>query len=178
MKPAAALQPVKSKPRQDLPQGFADLQLRDFAVAFPGKWKAGQAEAGGGIYLVPEGGAVKSQSGGVELIMGGLVDYSPLPGDVTDLTKATASMLQDLQHANRELKIEGTEPATVGGKQALLTRLKTRTTYAHNPEQAVLLYTVVRPAGLWTFALAAPTSLFGKAEPIFQQMIQTVKFND
>jgi Zn-dependent protease with chaperone function len=178
MKPAAALQPVKSKPRQDLPQGFSDLQLKDFAVAFPGKWKAGQAQAGGGIYLVPEGGAVKSQSGGVELILGGLLDYSPLPGDSTDLKKATSSMLQGLQQANRELKIEGTEPATVGGKQALLTRLKTQTTYAQNPEQAVLLYTVVRPAGLWTFALAAPTSLFGRTERTFQQMIQSVKFND
>ncbi|HEU0005503.1 MAG TPA: hypothetical protein VFS12_05870 [Terriglobia bacterium] len=31
---------------------------------------------------------------------------------------------------------------------------------------------------LWTFALAAPTSHFGKEEPIFRQMIQTVKFAD
>jgi hypothetical protein len=121
---------------------------------------------------------VKSQSGGVELILGGLVDYSPLPGDLTDLKKATSSMLQDLQQANHELRIEGPQSATVGGKQALLTRLRTRSTYAQDPDQVVQLYTVVRPAGLWTFALAAPTSLFGKAEPIFRQMIQTVTFTD
>jgi hypothetical protein len=42
----------------------------------------------------------------------------------------------------------------------------------------VQLYTVIRPAGLWTFALAAPTSFVGKAEPIFRQMLQTVKFVD
>ena len=56
--------------------------------------------------------------------------------------------------------------------------MKTRTSYEQDPEQVVQLYTVVRSPGLWTFALAAPTSHFAKAEPIFQQMIQTIKFAD
>ena len=89
-----------------------------------------------------------------------------------------AALLQALQQGDRELKIEGAEAVTVDGKQALLTRLKTRTSYTQDPDQVVLLYTVVRPAGLWTFALAAPVSLSGKAEPIFRQVIQTVKFAD
>ena len=178
MKPAAALQPVQAQPRQGLPQDFADLELKDFAVAYPGSWKPGQAQQGGGIYIVPEGGAKQSQNGGVELILGGLVDYSPPPGDTRDLKSETTALLQALQKGDKDLKIEGTESATVGGKQALLTRIKTRTSYTEDPEQVVQLYTVVRPAGLWTFALAAPVSLSGKAEPIFKQMIQTVKFAD
>jgi hypothetical protein len=176
MKPAAALQPVKAEPRQGLPQEFGDLQLRDLAVAYPSSWKAGQSQQGGGVYLVPEGGAKQSQSGGVELILGGLIDYYPLPGDSSDLKTATAALLKALQQGDQDLKIEKTESTTIDGKQALLTRLKTRTSYEQNPEQEVELYTVIRPAGLWTFALAAPTSLFDKAEQIFRQMIQTIKF--
>jgi Zn-dependent protease with chaperone function len=178
MKPAAALQPVQVKPREGLPQGFADLQLKDFAVAFPESWKPGQAQQGGGLYIVPEGGATKSQDGGVELILGGLADYSPLPGDSPDLKAATAALLKSLQQGDQHLKIEGTESAIVGGKQALLTRLKTHTSFPKDPDQVVQLYTVVRPAGLWMFALAAPLSLVDKAEPIFRNMIQTVKFVD
>jgi hypothetical protein len=60
----------------------------------------------------------------------------------------------------------------------MFTRLRTRTSDAQDPDQVVQLFTVIRPAGLWTFALAAPASYIGKAEPIFRQMIQTVKFAD
>ena len=178
LKPAAALKPVQAQPREGLPQEFADLQLRDFAVAYPGSWKPGQAQQGGGIYIVPEGGAKRSQSGGVELILGGLVDYTPSPGDKRDLKAETNALLQALQKGDRDLKIEGTKPVTVGGKQALFTRLKTRTSYAQDPDQVVQLYTVVRSPGLWTLALAAPASVVSKAEPIFGQMIQTIKFAD
>ena len=178
LKPAAALKPIQAQPREGLPQEFTDLHLRDFAVAHPASWKAGQAQQGGGLYIVPEGGAKQAQNGGVELLVGALVDYSPSPGDKRDLKAETTALLQALQKGDRDLKIEGTKTVTVGGKQALLTKLKTRTSYEKDPEQLVELYTVVRSPGLWTFALAAPPSLYGKAEPIFKQMIQTIKFAD
>jgi hypothetical protein len=178
MKPAAALQPVQAQPRQGLPQGFGDLQLKDLAVAYPSSWKAGRAQQGGGVYIVPDGGVKQTQNGGVELILGGLIDYYPLPGDSSDLKTATSALLKALQQGDKDLKIERTESSTVGGKQALLARLKTRTSYENDRDQDVVLYTVIRPAGLWMFALAAPASRFGEAQPIFRQMIQTVKFAD
>jgi hypothetical protein len=95
-----------------------------------------------------------------------------------ELKAETDALLQALQKGDRDLKIEGTKPVTVGGKQALFTRLKTRTSYAQDPDQVVQLYTVVRSPGLWTLALAAPASVVSKAEPIFGQMIQTIKFAD
>jgi len=90
LKPAAALKPVQTQPCQGLLQEFTDLQL----VAFPGSWEVGQTQQGGGIYIVPEGGAKQSQEGGVELIWGGLVDYSGVPGDSSDLKTATDALLQ------------------------------------------------------------------------------------
>ena len=151
--------------------------MRDFAVAYPGTWKPGQGQ-GGGLYIVPEGGAKQSENGGVELLLGALVDYSPASGDKRDLKAETTALLDGLKKGDKDLKVEGTESATVGGKEALFTKLKTRTSYTQDPEQVVQLYTVVRPVGLWTFALATPTSFVGKAEPIFRQMIQTIKFAD
>ncbi len=178
MKPAAALKPIEAKPRQDLPQDFADLQLKDFAVGYPRSWKPGQAQQGGGIYIVPQGGVKRSQNGAVELILGGLADYSRLPDETSGLRTATMALLDALQEGDPHLRVERTEYATVGGKRALLARLTTRTSYTQDPDQVVDFYTVIRPAGLWTFALAAPVSHFREAEPIFRQMIQTVKFAD
>jgi Zn-dependent protease with chaperone function len=178
MKPAAAMQPIQAQPRSGLPQGYADLQLKDFAVAYPGSWKPGQSQGGGGIYIVPQGGAKRTQQGGVELILGALVDYNRPPGDANDLRAATNALLNAFQQADKDMRIDRTEQTTVGRKPALVTRLRTRSSYPQDPNQDVLLYTVVREAGLWTLALAAPTSRFGEADPIFRQMIQTVKFAD
>jgi hypothetical protein len=178
MKPAAALQPIQAQPRQGLPQGFADLRTKDFAIAYPEGWQAGQAQAGGSLFLVPQGGASKCQQGGIELIAGAMIDYYAPSGGGTELEAATKELLQSLQRGDGNIKIVNTEPATVGGKPGTLTRLTTRTSYAQDPEQVVHLYSVVRPAGLWTLALAFPKSWFGEAEPTVRQIVQTVAFAD
>jgi hypothetical protein len=176
MKPAAALQPVKAEPRQGLPNGFADLRTKDFAVAYPGSWQAGQAHAGGSIFIVPQGGATKTQQGGIELIAGAMIDYYAPAGASQELEAATKALLQSLQQGDANIRIGKVEKVTVGGKPGMLAHLTTRTSYAQDPEQVVKLYSVVRPAGLWTLALAVPKSRFAEGEPILLQILQTVAF--
>jgi hypothetical protein len=176
MKPAAALTPVQGAPRQRLPNGFADLETKDFAIAYPGQWQAGQVQRGGTLYLVPNGGAAKGPSGGVELILGAMLDYYAPQGGSEELDAATKALLQSLQKSDANLKVGTNEAAKVGDKDARLVRLTTRTSYAQDPDQVVEMYSVMRPAGLWTLVLAAPKSRFAEAQPIFQQMVQTIEF--
>jgi Zn-dependent protease with chaperone function len=178
MKPAVALQPIQATPRNGLPKGFADLHTKDFAVAYPGSWQAGQAQAGGSLYLVPEGGAAKTQQGGIELIAGAMIDYFAPAGASDQLEAATKALIQSLQQGDPDLKIGNTEPVNIGGKAGMLTRLTTRTSYQQDPEQVVHFYSVIRPAGLWTLALAAPKSRSAAGEPIFRQIVETVAFTD
>jgi Zn-dependent protease with chaperone function len=178
MKPATALQPVQAQPRQGLPQGFNDLRTKDFAVAYPGAWQAGQAQAGGGIFIVPQGGAAKNQQGGIELIAGALIDYYTPPTGSEKLDAATKALLQSIQKGDTSFKIQKSEAVNIGGKPGILTRITTRTSYAQDPEQVVHLYSVVRQAGLWTLALAAPKSRFAEGEPVFRQIVQTVAFGE
>ena len=178
MKPAAALHPVQSKPREGLPQGFTDLRTKDFAVAYPANWQTGQPQAGGSLFIVPEGGAAKTQQGGVELIAGAMVDYYTPPSGADGLEAATKALLQSLQKGDSNLKVTNAEAVSVGGRPGLLSRLMTRTSYSQEPEQIVQLYSVVRPAGLWTLAFAAPKSRLAEGEPIFRQILQSVAFAD
>jgi Zn-dependent protease with chaperone function len=178
MKPAVALQPIKAQPREGLPEGFSDLRTKDFAVAYPAGWQAGQAQAGGSLFIVPEGGVTKTQQGGIELIAGAMIDYYTPPGGSEGLDAATKALLQSLQKGDTNLKIEKTEPVSVGSKAGMLTRLTTRTSYSQDPEQMVHLYSVLRPAGLWTLALAVPKSQFAKGEPLLRQILQTVAFTN
>ena len=178
LKPGALLQPSGNKSRSNLPQGFKDLQTKGFAIGYPGNWQAGQSQQGGSIYIVPQGGAKQSQNGGLELILGGMVDYYQPKSAGSDLKSATTELLQMLQQGDKNIRIEKTQSIQLGGKAAMITTLRTRTSYQQDPEQVVYLYTVARDAGLWNLALAAPPSNLQQAETIFQQMAQTVVFPD
>src|SRR5262249_21648649 len=144
-------------PRADLPAGFKDYPANGFAIAFPGEWQAGQAQAGGSLYVNPRGGAVQTRNGGTELLNGGLIDYYvPQAGAGTvQLDAATEGFLRSLQKGDANLRAGKSERVEVGGKLALLTKLNTRTSLQQEPEQVLRLYTVMRDAGLWYVALAA-----------------------
>jgi Zn-dependent protease with chaperone function len=176
MKPAAALQPIKGQPRQGLPQGFADLRTKDFTIAYPAGWQAGQAQAGGSLYIMPQGGATKTQQGGIELIAGAMIDYYPPAGASQELEAATKALLESLQKSDTKMKIGKVEKVNVGGKAGMVAHLTTQTSYAQDPEQVVQLYSVVRPAGLWTLTLAVPLARLAEGEPILLHMLQTVAF--
>ena len=117
MKPAVALQPVQAQPRNGLPQGFADLHTKDFAVAYPQGWQAGQAQAGGGLYLVPQGGATKNQQGGIELIAGAMIDYQPSSGTSQELAAATKGLLESLQKGDPNIKLGGTSRSALAANR-------------------------------------------------------------
>jgi Zn-dependent protease with chaperone function len=176
MKPAMALQPVQSQPRQGLPQGFTDLRTKDFVVAYPNTWQTGQQ--GDSLFIIPKGGANESKDGGVELIAGAMVGYYSGPNVPEDLEAATKALMQALAPGDPQMKIGATTPVTVGGKKALVTQMTTRTSYEKDPEQLVQMYSVSRPAGLWTLTFAFPKSLAAEADKVSAQMLQTIAFTD
>ena len=175
-KPAALMQPKQgAQPRPGLPAGFKDLQAEGFAIAYPSDWQAGQAQGGGSLYVVPRGGAKQTQQGGIELILGGMIDYHLPPGD---LQKSTQDLLAALKKGDPAMQIDASQSTQLGGKPALVTRLRTRTSNQQDPEQDVYLYTVARVEGLWNLALAAPSSQVRQYEPVFREIARTVAFPD
>ncbi len=176
LKAAAALQPVEAQARPNLPQGFKDLRTKGFVVAYPGNWQPGQAQQGGSLFIIPQGGAAKTQNGGVELILGAMIDYYQPKSGAVDLQKTTAEMLDGLKQGDPNMRLEKSQSAQLGGKPALVTKLTTRTSYQQDPEQIVYLYTVARESGLWNMALGAPPSQLSQVEPLLKQMVQTVAF--
>jgi Zn-dependent protease with chaperone function len=175
-KPAAMLQASEGRPRQGLPQGYKDFQARGFAIAYPGDWQVGQAQEGGSVYMIPQGGVKQNPEGGIELLLGAMIDYYVPQSRGASLEAATAEFVQALQKGDPSLRPEQSRSVRLGGKPALQTKLQTRTSDAQDPEQIVLLYTVSSEAGLWNLALAMPASRATQVEPVFLQMAQTVQF--
>jgi beta-barrel assembly-enhancing protease len=177
-KPGALTTPVEAQARPNLPQGFVDMQTKDFAVAYPKEWKVGKAEQTGPLYIIPEGGIAKGQNGGVELIAGAMFDYFNPKEGAADLKAGTQALLQGLQQGDKNMKAEASQPVQLGGKPALMTKISTQTSFPADPNQTAFLFTVARPSGLWMMVLAAPNATLQRAEPAFKQMIQTVKFEE
>jgi len=186
----AGLPPPKPKPaflilakqggsaRSNLPAEFKDYQANGFAIAYPGSWRVSQPQAGGSIFITPQGGAAQSQGGGVELLAGGMLDYYvPQAGPATvKLDAGTREFLESLQKGDTNVRAGRPDRAVVGGQPALVTRLTTKTSSQQEPDQVVYLYTVAREAGLWYVVLAASPSRLGDFDPVFKQMIATVQF--
>jgi Zn-dependent protease with chaperone function len=177
LKPAALLQ-AKQGPARPVPAGFKDYQAVGFSIAYPAAWHAGQSAEGGSLYLIPQGGATQSKSGGIELFLGAMVDYYLPEGGAVNLDSSTAEFVQILQKSDKNLRADRSTRAEIGGKPALLTRLTTKTSSNVEADQTAFLYTSARDTGLWYVVLATPPSKLAEYEPIFRQIAQTVKFPD
>jgi hypothetical protein len=130
------------------------------------------------LYVIPQGGAVQTQNGGTELINGAMVDYYvPQAGAAnTNLDTSTKEFLDGMQKSDANMKVERSQRVTVGGKPALRTTIRTRTSQQQEPDQVVYLYSVARGEGLWYIAQAEQPSKQGELDPVFKQMIDTVQF--
>jgi hypothetical protein len=163
--------------RSNLPPGFKDYPANGFSIAFPGTWQAGQPQAAGSVYFVPQGGLVQGQNG-AELLLGAMIDYYvPQAGAATvNLDASTREFIDSLKKGDTNLRADRTERSEAGGKPAMLTRLTTRTSSQQEPDQTIYLYTVARDAGLWYLVLAAPPSRLGEFDAPFKQIAATVQF--
>jgi Zn-dependent protease with chaperone function len=167
--------------RSNIPDGFKDYQANGFAVAYPATWQAGQAKTGGSLYIIPQGGALQSRSGDVELVAGAMIDYY-IPkagtGAAVDLEPATREFLDGLRQGDQNLRYFTPERVQIGGQPAMVTRLTTRTSSQSDPEQTARLYTVVRETGIWYIVAATPPSRQADFDPILQQIVRSVQFPD
>jgi beta-barrel assembly-enhancing protease len=172
------LQKDNPTPRTNLPDGLKDYSANGFSLGYPSSWQVGQAQPGSSLYVIPQGGAVQTQNGGTELINGAMVDYYvPQAGAAnTNLDTSTKEFLDGMQKSDANMKVESSQRVTVGGKPALRTTIRTKTSQQQEAEQVVYLYSVARGEGLWYIAQAEQPSKQGELDPVFKQMIDTVQF--
>jgi hypothetical protein len=179
--PGALILPKQGAvPRTNLPSGFKDYPAAGFAIGYPNTWQAGQPQPGSSLYMVPPGGLAQGENSGAELLSGAMIDYYvPQAGAAaTSLDATTKEFVDSLAKSDTNLRAEKSQRVQIGGKQALRTRLTTKTSLQQEPDQVVYLYTVPRQAGLWYLVLATQPSKLGDFDPIAKQIADTVQFPD
>ncbi len=162
-------------PSVDRPRGVSasanmiSLRGNGFSINHPDNWKAASGQ--GSVTIAPPEGLVAESHIGY----GVFVSASRSQGRV-NLEQDTQALLKGLAQNNSNVRVE-TQPEqiTVGGSPAMVTRLSSDSPYANTRETDVVI-TVDRGNALFYLISIAPQADFGRFEPVFQNMVRSIRF--
>jgi Zn-dependent protease with chaperone function len=171
---ARAAGPVSSgDPR---PSGrFTEFRSRAYSIAHPDNWEVFGDNNGVAVTIAPRSGLVQDRSGNVAVAYGVMVSgYTP-PSGGRDLRQDTNDLIGQLRQSNPGMQVAGNQQRTrLSGQQALVT-----TIYNQSPmsgREIDMLVTVDRPEGLLYFVFIAPEQDYRQLQPVFDQMLRSVRF--
>ncbi len=178
--PAAAGNGFRNTPA--LPDGQATGGMKEirgshFSLQYPSSWQAYGGDSSDSLTIAPRNGIVQGNNGSSSVGYGAIVNYfSPDNQGNQSLAAATDDLIHHLRAQNSGMEVAGNSQAVrVGGRPGMLTLLQSNSPFG-NMENDQLL-TVSTPQGLFYVVFIAPEAQFGKLQPTFQQMMQSIQFS-
>jgi len=177
MKDLALHIPPPEKKLPGRPSGeLKEYSGRAFSMMYPSNWQVFDDSPSEVMAIAPTEGVVQSSGEGTSIGYG-LQAGTCLPDSGTiDLERDTQALIRQLAASNPDLRAERSEPAGVSGQRALMTTLHNRSPFP-NETEVDWLVTVPRPKGLFYLIFIAPQSEFERVRGVFDQMLQSVRFN-
>jgi Zn-dependent protease with chaperone function len=155
---------------------FREYNANGYSVRYPENWEAFGDKDSAAVTFAPRDALFQSANGGpAEIGYGAMISYYFPPGDRIDLKRDTAAVISNLSGENPHMKQRDQRTVTVGGQNALLTTLNSQSPY-RNETEVDSLVTVPRPEGLFYMVFIAPSSEWSHAEPAFQEMMRSIRF--
>jgi hypothetical protein len=135
------------------------------------------------VTIAPSDGVVRDRNGKGWIGYGAVVSYYFPESDEVQLQRGTDNLrmntddlLRQMQKANPEMRAAGQQSLTVNGYSALVTTLNANSPFQGETEIDQLV-TVLRPEGLWYLVFISPQSESRDIQPIFDQMLRSVRFS-
>jgi beta-barrel assembly-enhancing protease len=152
---------------------FKQLDHSAFTISYPENWQPFGDQSSGGVTIAPQAG-VSQQAG---IAYGVVIDGAQANGS---LDQATQELVQNLQQQNPGMKPSGNAKSIqVSGQQARSLELSGTSPIQQNgqpiPERDWLV-TLQRPqGGLVYLVFIAPENTFGKLQPSYKKMLESMK---
>jgi Zn-dependent protease with chaperone function len=149
-----------------------------FSMAYPDNWQVSGQESGAAT-IVPPGGVIQDDRNVPDIAYGTVVSiFEPQDsGRRLSLQEATNQLIAQLQQSNPHLHLtsNSSRSTRVDGQDALSVMAM-----GQSPVDGggVLnwIVTTFRPDGVWYVAFIAPEQEWNQYEPVFQRMLQSVRF--
>ncbi len=134
---------------------------RGFSLQYPENWQVHGGDRPDAVTIGPRGGVLSEAVGyGLE------ANY--FAGD-------SNALIRGLRQANPEMRMaREARSIQVDGQPALLNTLDSRSPYGG--DEVDVLVTVARPMGLFYMVFIAPKGEFEKAQPVFEDVLRSVRF--
>ncbi len=158
-------------------------QGRAFTFAYPDNWQRYGDPQSVMVTIAPPDGLVRDRNGNVSLGYGAVVSYYfpqtdeiELRRDTDKLRTDTGDLVRQMQQANPGIRTAEQRNLQVNGYPALVTTLSANSPFQGETEIDQLV-TVLRPEGLWYLVFVSPQSESREIQPIFDQMLRSVRFS-
>ena len=145
-----------------------------FTVQHPDNWEAFGDQQGAMVTIAPRSGLVQDRTGNVAIGYGVMISFAN-PHNRGNLQQHTQDLIGQLAQSNPGLQTGGRQQrASVGGTSGLVTTL-----YNESPmggREINMLVTAQRPEGLFYMIFIGPERDFAQLQPIYEQMLRSVRF--
>jgi len=142
-------------------------QGRSFQMTIPPGWQAyGDQRDPDNATFAPQGGVRQNQ-----VVFGVIVSHQQTGAN---LRRATQTLIQDMQSNNRGLRVGRQQNITVDGTRALLTEMTSES--ALGGTEIDTLVTAVVGGELFSAVFVAPQQNMQEAQPVFRQMLASLRF--
>ncbi|HYP07595.1 MAG TPA: M48 family metallopeptidase [Bryobacteraceae bacterium] len=147
-----------------------------FAVAHPDNWEAFGDNQSAMVTIAPRSGLVQDNQGNVAVGYGVMISFASPHSGGRNLRQDTQDLIAQLAQSNPGMQTGGRQQyVRIGRDQGLVTTL-----YNQSPmggREINMLVTVERPEGLFYMVFIGPESDFRQLQPIYEQMLRSVRFN-
>lgn len=149
---------------------------RSYSFDYPDNWQVQADQHADAVTIAPPSGIVQG-AGGQTLVGYGLeANYYARQSGSADLNRDTQALIRQLKQSNPDMRIgRDTRNIQVDGQPALLSTLYSRSPYRGEQEVDALV-TVARPEGLFYVVFIAPQGLFDQIQPVFEDMVRSIRF--
>ena len=153
--------------------GLERLEAGSFSMEYPSGWQVYRDEQTGSVTIVPDGGAVRTGSGGVAVGYGIITGTSASRGG--SLESETQRLIAALQSADESVQPRGAAGRiTLSGQPALVTELAGESPFG-GAERNILV-TVQRPNGLFYAVFVTPEAHYAQMQPAYDRMLRSIQF--
>jgi beta-barrel assembly-enhancing protease len=149
-----------------------------YSLAYPREWKAESDGTTSGLRIAPPEAIGPAADGAVRITSGALVGYFSPSFGRNDLSVATLELVAFLHGDSPGLQQTSAPQRNVrlNGAEGLLTTLVNRS--SKGGAEADVLFTMLRPQGVFYVLCLAPQPDFPRLQQVFQQMLSSVRFNE
>jgi Zn-dependent protease with chaperone function len=146
-----------------------------FAVQYPSNWESFGDNQSAMVTIAPRSGLIQDSRGGVGIAYGVMISFASPHGGGRNLNQDTSDLIGQLTQSNPAIQSGGKQQrARVGSDNGLVTTL-----YNQSPmggREVNMLVTVERPEGLFYMIFIGPENDFRQLQPVYEQMLRSVRF--